>query len=103
MDYDMNEQFQPATMGRPQAGAEQPGATQTIETYVCPRSLDQAAEMLRAGNVTILAGGTDLMPQSKTGRARFHPVLMNIRRIPELSGISESNGIVRFGALTTVT
>ena len=103
MDYDVNEQFQPVTMGRPQAGAEQRGATQTIETYVCPRSLDEAADLLRAGNVTILAGGTDLMPQSKTGRAQFQPVLMNIRCIRELGGISENNGVVRFGALTTMT
>jgi CO/xanthine dehydrogenase FAD-binding subunit len=99
----MNEQFQPATMGRPSAGTGQPGATGTIETYACPRSLDEAAELLRAGNVTILAGGTDLMPQVKSGRARFQPVLMNIRRIGELAGISENNGVVRFGALTTMT
>lgn len=59
--------------------------------------------MLQAGDVTVLAGGTDLMPQSKTGRARFQPVLMNIRRIPELRGISEAEGCVRFGALTTIT
>ena len=30
----------------------------------CPGSLDEAAELLRAGNVTVLAGGTDLMPQT---------------------------------------
>jgi len=59
--------------------------------------------LLRAGNVTVVAGGTDLMPQSKTGRARFQPVLMNVQRIPELRGIGETDGCVRFGALTTVT
>jgi len=68
-----------------------------------PRSLAEAVALLRAGNVTVVAGGTDLMPQSKTGRARFQPVLMNIQRIPELRGIGETDGCVRFGALTTVT
>jgi xanthine dehydrogenase FAD-binding subunit len=74
-----------------------------VEAYVAPRSLDEAAELLRAGNVTILAGGTDLMPQSKTGRFRFQPVLMNIQRISELRGISETDGVVHIRALTTVT
>jgi len=74
-----------------------------IRTYLAPRSLDEATEALRSGAVTILAGGTDLMPQSKGGRVRYHPTLMNIRRIPDLQGISEASGAVRFGALTTVT
>ena len=72
-------------------------------SYVAPRSLEEAAEILRAGNVTILAGGTDLMPQTQAGRAAFQPVLMNIRRIPGMSGIEQAGGMVRIGALTTVT
>ncbi len=74
-----------------------------IETYRVPRSLNEAAEMLRTGNVTVLAGGTDVMPQAKAGRLRFQPVLMNVRRVPELLGISERDGVVRIGALVTVT
>ncbi len=74
-----------------------------IETYAAPRSLDQAVELLRAGNVTILAGGTDLMPQSQIGKLRLRPVLMNIRRIAELHGISQTDKTLRIGALTTVT
>jgi len=81
-----------------------PGETiVAVKSYAAPRSLAEAVALLRGGNVTILAGSTDLMPQSKTGRARFQPVLMNIRRIPELSGIGEGDGCVRFGALTTMT
>ncbi len=74
-----------------------------IHSYATPRSLDEAAEILHAGDVTILAGGTDLMPQSKAGRLRFQPTLMNIRYIPELRGIVQGAGVVRFGALTTIT
>jgi xanthine dehydrogenase FAD-binding subunit len=75
----------------------------TIENYCAPRSLDQAAEILRAGNVTVLAGGTDVMPQTKAGRLRFQPVLMNVRRVPELRGIAAEAGVVRIGALVTIT
>jgi len=74
-----------------------------IERYVAPRSLEEAAEILRAANVTILAGGTDVMPQTQAGRMAFQPVLMNIRRIPGMSGIELAGGVVRIGALTTVT
>lgn len=74
-----------------------------IEKYAAPASLDEAVELLRSGPVTILAGGTDLMPQSRAGRARIEPTLMNIRRVPELRGIVEGNGLVRIGALTTMT
>jgi CO/xanthine dehydrogenase FAD-binding subunit len=75
----------------------------TIERYVAPRSLEEATELLRAGTATILAGGTDLMPQTQSGRVSFEPVLMNIRRIPELQDIARSESGLRIGALTTIT
>lgn len=74
-----------------------------LERYAAPASLDEALELLRAGGVTIVAGGTDLMPQSHSGKARFGRVLMNIRRIPALAGIALEGDAVRIGALTTIT
>jgi CO/xanthine dehydrogenase FAD-binding subunit len=74
-----------------------------IEYYRAPTSLEEAADILRAGNVTVLAGGTDLMPQAQAGRMHFQPVLMNVRRVPELRGIAEEGGAVRIGALVTIT
>jgi CO/xanthine dehydrogenase FAD-binding subunit len=74
-----------------------------IERYVAPRTLAEAADLLRAGNVTLLAGGTDLMPQTQAGRAQFQPVLMNLRRIPGLADIEEKEGWIRIGALATIT
>jgi len=76
---------------------------QGIEQYKAPTSLEEAAGILRAGNVTILAGGTDLMPQTQAGRMHLQPVLMNVRRVPELRGIAEQGGAVRIGALVTIT
>lgn len=74
-----------------------------IQSYQVPKSLDEAAEILRAGNVTLFAGGTDVMPQTRAGRVKFQPVLMNLRRVPELQGIEEQGGVVRLGALVTIT
>lgn len=72
-------------------------------SYAAPRTLEEAAELMRTGDVTVLAGGTDLMPQTQSGKVKFKPLLMNIRRVGELHGIRENAGNVRFGALTTVT
>jgi CO/xanthine dehydrogenase FAD-binding subunit len=74
-----------------------------IQSYKVPKSLDEAAEILRAGNVTLFAGGTDVMPQTRAGKVKFQPVLMNLRRVPELQGIAEEGGVVRLGALVTIT
>ena len=74
-----------------------------IERYQAPRSLEEAAEILRAGKVTVLAGGTDLMPQTQSGKLQFQPVLMNVRHVPELQGIAQIDGVVRIGALVTIT
>lgn len=74
-----------------------------IERYAAPTTLDEAARILRAGNVTVLAGGTDLMPQTKAGRLQLQPVLMNVRRVPELGGIADQGAVVRIGALVTIT
>ncbi len=75
-----------------------------IENYVVPSSLDEAVECLQQlGEVTILAGGTDLMPQSQAGRVKIKRTLMNVRRIPELKGIRLDGGAIRIGALTTIS
>ncbi|MCC6211864.1 MAG: FAD binding domain-containing protein [Burkholderiales bacterium] len=74
-----------------------------LETYRAPQSLDEAAGILREGNVTVLAGGTDVMPQSRIGKLKLQPVLMSLRRVPELRGICEEGGTVRLGALVTIS
>lgn len=74
-----------------------------IESYFAPRSLAEAAEILRAGNVTVLAGGTDLMPQANAGRVQLQPVLMNVKRVPELHGIAQMGEVTSIGALVTIT
>jgi CO/xanthine dehydrogenase FAD-binding subunit len=74
-----------------------------ISRYAAPRSLDEAVELLKTGPVTILAGGTDLMPQSRGPKSRLQSTLMNIRRIPDMRGIAATDKAIRIGALTTIT
>lgn len=75
-----------------------------LDNYVAPTSLEEALEQLQElGEVTILAGGTDLMPQANAGRVKFKRTLMNIRRIPELRGIAREGDEIRIGALATIS
>jgi CO/xanthine dehydrogenase FAD-binding subunit len=74
-----------------------------ISRYAAPRSLDEAVELLKTGPVTILAGGTDLMPQSRGPKSRLQSTLMNIRRIPDMRGIAATDKAIRIGTLTTIT
>jgi CO/xanthine dehydrogenase FAD-binding subunit len=75
----------------------------TIERYAVPQSLDEAVQILAEEKATMFAGGTDLILQAQLGGESFQTVLVNIGRIPELKGISQSNGTIRIGALTTIS
>jgi xanthine dehydrogenase FAD-binding subunit len=75
----------------------------TVEHYFAPKGLDEALEALRAGDATILAGGTDVMPQSESGKVPLRKSLVSISRIPELRGVTLAKNEVRIGALTTIS
>ncbi|MHC5006819.1 MAG: FAD binding domain-containing protein [Planctomycetota bacterium] len=75
----------------------------TVEQYLVPKSVKDAVIALADGNVSMFAGGTDLMVQTRLGAREFQPVLMNIRRLEALRGVDVSEGRVRIGALTTIT
>jgi CO/xanthine dehydrogenase FAD-binding subunit len=77
--------------------------TSALSGYAAPRTLEEAARLAAAGSATILAGGTDLMPQSKAGKLPLGGTLLNVRRIEGLGGIALEAGTIRLGALTTVT
>ncbi len=74
-----------------------------ITNYLSPCSLDDAVKTLANGDVTILCGGTDLMPQTQTGQRECASTLMNIRRIEGLAEITLTDDMCRIGALTTVS
>ena len=70
-----------------------------------PHATAEAIALLaqHAGNIRILAGGTDLLPSMQ--QKLFAPqYVLDIRRIAELKGIRQQpNGAVEIGALTALT
>jgi CO/xanthine dehydrogenase FAD-binding subunit len=75
----------------------------TITNYAAPEDLSTAARLLATENTTLLAGGTDLMPQTQAGTKPHAPLLLNLRRIPDLHGISLRDSTIRAGAAVTIT
>jgi xanthine dehydrogenase FAD-binding subunit len=74
-----------------------------FERYLAPTSLAQAlAALAESGGAAVLAGGTDLMPQSRAGRVRSARMLLNIRRVPGLEAVEVDGDALRLGALATI-
>lgn len=69
-----------------------------IERYAAPAGLEAAARLARATPATLLAGGTDLMPQSRSGARAFRPLLLDLQRVEELRGIVREGGVDGEGA-----
>ena len=69
--------------------------------YTAPASLDEAVEALRAGgeDAKLLAGGHSLLPLMKL-RLAAPTLLVDLRRVPGLSGVQRENGTLRIGAMT---
>ena len=74
-----------------------------IEVHQATTLEETAAALGRyAPDARLLAGGTDLLVDLKTGRVRVGH-LISINRIGALRGITEEDGLLRIGALTTIT
>lgn len=74
-----------------------------VEHYWAPTALDDALARLADGEATVLAGGTDLMPQLNAGRVRLKRGLLNVRRVAELATVAVDGGMLRVGAGVTIT
>jgi aerobic carbon-monoxide dehydrogenase medium subunit len=70
--------------------------------YVAPESLEEAIGALSEGgeDAKPLAGGHSLLPLMKL-RLAFPTLLVDLRRVPGLTGIERENGSFRVGAMTT--
>lgn len=70
--------------------------------YVRPVGLDEALTLLSGTpGARVLAGGQSLLPDLRTGADRAR-LLVDVRRIEELRGITRGPGGLRIGALTTL-
>ena len=77
-----------------------------MPAYFRPTALDEALSIRAERPVTVLAGGTDVIP-ARTARAAWGDMrqadILDIGAIDALRGIDETPTHVRFGALTTWT
>jgi carbon-monoxide dehydrogenase medium subunit len=69
--------------------------------YCAPESVDEAIQALADGgeDAKLLAGGHSLIPLMKL-RLAAPSLLVDLRRVPDLSGVERSNGDWRIGAMT---
>ncbi len=68
--------------------------------YAAPTSVEEAVALLGSqSNARPLAGGTDLLVQLQSGRL-FSPTVIDLKRIPGLTGITRRNGAFIIGAAT---
>ena len=70
--------------------------------YLTPTTLGEAVEALvsHGEDARVIAGGHSLLPMMKLRLAR-PGVLVDLSKIPDLSGIQQENGQITIGALTT--
>jgi xanthine dehydrogenase iron-sulfur cluster and FAD-binding subunit A len=72
------------------------------QEYLQPQTLDEALDLLaaHAGEARIVAGGTDVIVELSRG-IRPTRTLIDVTAIPGLRRISQHNGVISLGALTT--
>lgn len=76
---------------------------EAVERYLAPTGLVQALAVLGGpGGATILAGGTDLMPQGRAGRVQAAATLLNIRRVTGLDAVTLDGAVLVLGSLATI-
>ena len=69
--------------------------------YVAPSTVEEAVRILAgASGAKVLSGGTDLLVQLRSGRAK-PDLIVDIKKIPGISGIREEDGAFFIGAATS--
>src|SRR5438132_1788457 len=69
--------------------------------YTAPATVEEAVRALAgaSGVVKVLSGGTDLLVQLRSGRAK-PDLIVDTKKIPGISGIAEQGGTFVIGAAT---
>jgi carbon-monoxide dehydrogenase medium subunit len=70
-------------------------------SYIAPSTVEEAVRILvqASGSAKVLSGGTDLLVQLRSGRAK-PDLIIDIKKIPGISGIHERDGGFIIGAST---
>ncbi len=74
-----------------------------IEEFVVPQTLEEATAALAQSKAVLLAGGTDLVPRWSRGTAVTPDVVVDVKHIDALRGISRRNGEILIGACTLMS
>ena len=74
-----------------------------VGTYSAPRTLEEAARALAAGDATALAGGTDILPRWSKGLVQRPEAVVDLKGVEGLVGVARENGEVRLGACTPMS
>jgi CO/xanthine dehydrogenase FAD-binding subunit len=71
-------------------------------SYIAPSTVEEAVRILAEapGSAKVLSGGTDLLVQLRSGRAK-PDLIVDIKKIPGISGIREQDGGFVIGASTS--
>ncbi len=72
-------------------------------SYKAPQSLEEVARIAAETDVTIFAGGTDLLPRWSKQDAPRPTAIVDVKRIERLSGIRVENDEVCVGACTLMS
>ena len=76
---------------------------ETSKGYLAPRTLEEAVRCTQGSEATILAGATDILPRWTRGLVEPSQLIVDVKRIAELQGVSQVNGEVRLGACATMS
>lgn len=71
--------------------------------YLCAKTLQQALEALEKGGCMVLAGGTDVLVKAHERDPYGEKTLLDISRVPELSGLNETEDALEIGAAVTLS
>jgi xanthine dehydrogenase FAD-binding subunit len=76
---------------------------QGCDRYWAPTTVEEMARAAAKKDATLLAGGTDLLPRWSRGMVARPDVVIDLKRIEQLKGVSRENGEVVIGACTTLS
>lgn len=65
--------------------------------YLAPTTIKEALSFLSSGDVSPLAGGTDLLTQIRTG-SKQPKAVMDVKRIPDLMKVEKGSDVLSIGA-----
>ena len=74
-----------------------------IAKHVAPHNLAEASRILAAENAAVLAGGTDLLPRWTRELGEPPTIVVDLKRIDGLRGVTRRNGEVLVGACTPLS